>query len=76
MGNITNLIKDVASKGQIIQTFAAKVIEINKEKDSLHNKEDAYTVNIMRADGAIIKNVRLKASIQDKEEGIIVSQKR
>ncbi|UPZ17777.1 hypothetical protein [Flavobacterium humidisoli] len=71
MGNITNLIKDVASKNRIIETFAAKVIEINTEKTSLHDPEDAYTVNIMRADGAIIKNVRLKASIQDLEEGII-----
>lgn len=71
MGNITDLIKDVASKNQSIETFAAKVIEINKETQSLHNPEDVYTVNIMRADGAIIKNVRLKASIQDLEQGII-----
>ncbi|WP_427872502.1 hypothetical protein [Flavobacterium sp. MMS24-S5] len=71
MGNITNLIKDVASKNRIIETFAAKVIEINTEKTSLHDPEDAYTVNVMRADGAIIKNVRLKASIQDLEQGII-----
>ncbi|MBL0736761.1 hypothetical protein JI750_07695 [Flavobacterium sp. GN10] len=71
MGNITNLIKDVASKNRIIETFAAKVIEINTEKTSLHDPEDAYSVNVMRADGAIIKNVRLKASIQDLEQGII-----
>ncbi|KQO21650.1 hypothetical protein ASF10_12940 [Flavobacterium sp. Leaf82] len=76
MGNITDLIKDVASKNQIIETFAAKVIEINKETESLHNPEDAYTVNIMRADGAIIKNVRLKASILDVEQGIITIPKK
>ncbi|MBF7092874.1 hypothetical protein IUY40_15165 [Flavobacterium sp. ALJ2] len=76
MGNITDLIKDVASKNQIIETFAAKVIEINKEETSFHNPEDAYTVNIMRADGAIIKNVRLKASILDLEQGIITIPKK
>lgn len=76
MGNITDLIKDVASKNQIIETFAAKVIDINKETESLHNPEDAYTVNIMRADGAIIKNVRLKASILDVEQGIITIPKK
>ncbi|WP_229029186.1 hypothetical protein [Flavobacterium sp. SLB02] len=76
MGNITDLIKDVASKNQIIETFAAKVIEINNEIESFHNPEDAYTVNIMRADGAIIKNVRLKASILDVEQGIITIPKK
>jgi hypothetical protein len=76
MGNITDLIKDVASKNQIIETFAAKVIDINKETESLHNPEDAYTVNVMRADGAIIKNVRLKASILDVEQGIITIPKK
>ncbi|GAA3773633.1 hypothetical protein [Flavobacterium ginsengiterrae] len=76
MGNITDLIKNVASNNQNIETFAAKVIEINKEEESLHNPEDAYTVNIMRADGAIIKNVRLKASIQDIEQGIITIPKK
>jgi len=76
MGNITDLIKDVASKNQIIETFAAKVITINKETESLHNSEDAYTVNVMRADGAIIKNVRLKASILDVEQGIITIPKK
>jgi len=76
MGNITDLIKDIASKNQIIETFAAKVIEINNEIESLHNPEDAYTVNIMRADGAIIKNVRLKASILDVEQGIITIPKK
>ncbi|MFQ6600141.1 hypothetical protein [Flavobacterium sp. C3NV] len=76
MGNITDLIKDVASKNQIIETFAAKVIEINNEIESLHNPDDAYTVNIMRADGAIIKNVRLKASIHDVEQGIITIPKK
>ncbi|OHT44992.1 hypothetical protein [Flavobacterium tructae] len=76
MGNITDLIKDVAGKNQIIETFAAKVIEINNEIESFHNPEDAYTVNIMRADGAILKNVRLKASIQDLEQGIITIPKK
>lgn len=76
MGNITDLIKNVASNNKNIETFAAKVIEINKEEESLHNPEDAYTVNIMRADGAIIKNVRLKASIQDIEQGIITIPKK
>jgi hypothetical protein len=76
MGNITDLIKDVASKNQIIETFAAKVIEINTEAASLHDPQDAYTVNIMRADGAIIKNVRLKASILDLEQGIITIPKK
>ncbi len=76
MGNITDLIKNVASNNKNIETFAAKVIEINKEEESLHNPEDAYTVNIMRADGAIIKNVRLKASIQDVEQGIITIPKK
>ncbi|SHH20626.1 hypothetical protein [Flavobacterium aquidurense] len=76
MGNITDLIKDVANKNQIIETFAAKVIEINNETESAHNTKDAYTVNIMRADGAILKNVRLKASILDVEQGIITIPKK
>ncbi|MFB9079025.1 hypothetical protein ACFFLS_09995 [Flavobacterium procerum] len=71
METIKDLIKNVAANNQNIETFAAKVIKINKEVESLHNPEDVYTVNIMRADGAIIKNVRLKASIQDVEQGII-----
>lgn len=76
MGNITSLIKDIASKDLIIQTCAAKVIKVNHEEgDSLHSSNDAYTVNVMRADGAILKNVRLKASIQDKEEGVIAVPK-
>ncbi|PIF30726.1 hypothetical protein CLU81_1173 [Flavobacterium sp. 9] len=76
MGNITDLIKDVANKNQMIETFAAKVIEINNETESPHNTKDAYTVNIMRADGAILKNVRLKASILDVEQGIITIPKK
>lgn len=76
MGNISDLIKNVVSNNQTIQTFAAKVTEINRETaNPLHSADDAYTVNIMRADGAILKNVRLKGSIQDKEEGIIVIPK-
>ncbi|WP_194139006.1 hypothetical protein [Flavobacterium hungaricum] len=76
MENITDLIKNVAVNNKNIETFAAKVIEINKETDSPHNTEDAYTVNLMRSDGAIIKNVRLKASIQDVEQGIITIPKK
>lgn len=76
MGDITNLVKDVANKNQVIETFSAKVIEINNETDSPHNTDDAYTVNLMRADGAIIKNVRLKASIQDVEQGIVTIPKK
>ncbi|MFH6946464.1 hypothetical protein [Flavobacterium sp. FlaQc-50] len=76
MENITDLVKNVAAKNQRIETFAARVIEINKEEASLHNPEDAYTVNIMRGDGAILKNVRLKASIQDLEHGIITIPKK
>jgi len=75
MGNITSLIKDIASKDLVVQTCAAKVIKVNTEENSLHSPKDAYTVNVMRADGAILKNVRLKASIQDKEEGIIAVPK-
>lgn len=73
--NITGLIKSIASKDAVIQTCAAKVIKINTEENSLHSPADAYTVNVMRADGAILKNVRLKASIQDREEGIIAIPK-
>ncbi|WP_343697116.1 hypothetical protein [Flavobacterium sp.] len=76
MGNIKDLIKNVADNNKNIETFAAKVIEINKEEDSQHNTEDAYTIDVMRADGAIIKNVRLKASIQDVEQGIITIPKK
>jgi hypothetical protein len=76
MENIKELVKDVANKNQIIETFAAKVIEVNKEAKSSHNTEDAYTVNIMRADGAIIKNVRLKASVQDTVAGIVTIPKK
>ncbi|MFK7113467.1 hypothetical protein V3468_03325 [Flavobacterium oreochromis] len=76
MGNITNLIKEVARNNRIIETFAAKVIKINLEKKSLHSDLDAYTVDIMRSDGAIINNVRLKADIQNKEEGILLIPKK
>ncbi len=75
MENIKELVKDVANKTQVIETFAAKVIEVNKEKDVSHNPEETFTVNVMRADGAIIKNVRLKASIQDTELGIVTIPK-
>ncbi|MDI9309223.1 MAG: hypothetical protein QM535_03315 [Limnohabitans sp.] len=76
MGEITNLIKEIATKNKVIETFAAKVIKINTEEKTLHDADDAYTVDVMRADGAIIKNVRLKADIQTKEEGIIIIPKK
>ena len=77
MGTLKDLIKDVAFKNQLVQTYAAKVIQINFEEktDESQLLADAYTVNVMRSDGAIIKNVLLKASIQDKEEGIVVLPK-
>lgn len=72
MGEAANIIKRMATEGHKIQTCPAKVIAINKEgANTLHNAADAYTVDVVRPDGAIICNVRLKASIQDKEEGII-----
>lgn len=76
MGEITNLIKEIAVKNKIIETFAAKVIKINIEEKSLHDTDDTYTVDVMRADGAVIKNVRLKADIQTKEEGTIIIPKK
>ncbi len=72
MGEITQLIKSIAQQDQAVQTFPAKVIAINRESgESIHEPNDAYTVDVMKADGAILKNVRLKASVQDKDQGII-----
>lgn len=69
---ISQVIKKIANEGHKIQTCAAKVIRVNIEGDSsLHEAEEAYTVDVIRADGAKINNVRLKASIQDKEQGLI-----
>ena len=69
---ITNVIKKIATEGQKIQTCPAKVVRVNVEGDtSLHDNADAYTVDVIRSDGAKINNVRLKASIQEKEQGII-----
>lgn len=76
MGDISNFIQNIAKKEEVLQTYAAQVININREANSLHSDQDAYTVEVMRADGAIIKNVRLKASIQDKEQGILAIPKK
>jgi len=76
MGDISNFIQSIAKKEEVLQTYAAQVIHINREANSLHSDQDAYTVEVMRADGAIIKNVRLKASIQDKEEGVLLIPKK
>ncbi len=71
MEDVNSLIEEVATSGSI-QTYAAKVIAINRVEGSKHNNpEEAYTVNVIRSDGAEIKNVRLKASIQDKQQGVI-----
>ena len=78
MENISHLIQQVANDKGSIQTYAAKVIAINEEVDSKHipeedaaNYVEAYTVNVLRSDGAEIRNVRLKASLQDKEQGVV-----
>jgi len=70
--DIISIIKRIANEGSLIQTYPAKVIRVNVEGgNSLHQNTDAYTVDVMRSDGAEIKNVRLKASIQNKEEGFV-----
>jgi len=72
MAEIANIIKKIATEGHKIQTCPAKVIAINEEAEkSLHDPEDAYTVDVVRPDGAVICNVRLKASIQNKDQGFI-----
>lgn len=72
MEDVKTIIQEIVSSGGKIQTYAAKVININIEENSNHNNpEEAYSVNVVRSDGAQIDNVRLKASIQDKEQGVI-----
>lgn len=72
MAEIANIIKKIATEGQKITTYPAKVIRVNREEGAtLHDESDAYSVDIMRTDGAEIPHVRLKASVQDKEQGII-----
>ncbi|CAL2055446.1 hypothetical protein [Tenacibaculum sp. 190524A05c] len=72
MEDVKTIIQEIVSSGGKIQTYAAKVININIEENSNHdNPEEAYSVNVVRSDGAQIDNVRLKASIQDKEQGVI-----
>lgn len=72
MEGVKTIIQEIVSSGGKIQTYAAKVIKINIEENSSHeNPEEAYSVNVVRSDGAQIDNVRLKASIQDKEQGVI-----
>lgn len=71
MEDLKTIIQQIAKNGNEIQTYAAKVVAINKEEKSNHNPEEAYTINVVRSDGAEIRNVRLKASIQDKEQGIV-----
>ncbi|KZS42312.1 hypothetical protein AWE51_02405 [Aquimarina aggregata] len=72
MAEIANIIKKIATEGQKIHTYPAKVIRVNRDENALHPEdEDAYSVDVMRADGAEISHVRLKASLQDKEQGII-----
>ncbi len=72
MGEASNIIKRIATEGHKIQTCPAKVVAINEQgAKTLHDTTDAYTVDVVRPDGALICNVRLKASIQNKEEGFI-----
>ena len=71
MEGIDIIMEQIANKQGTIQTYAAKVIAINREAKSKHNSEEAFTVNVLRSDGAEINNVRLKASIQDKEQGVV-----
>lgn len=71
MIQIKDLIQDVAEKNTAIHTYAAKVIAMNAPQNAIHSLEDVFTVNVLRPDGAIIKNVRLKASIQEEEQGVI-----
>ncbi len=74
---VTEIIKKIADEGHKVQTCAAKVVRVNREEPSSLNDSDddidrdVYTVDVVRSDGAEINNVRLKSSIQDKEQGII-----
>lgn len=71
MIQLKDLIQNIAEKDTAIQTCAAKVVAINAPQNAIHSPEDAFTVNVIRPDGAMIKNVRLKASIQEEEQGMI-----
>ncbi|CAM1355959.1 hypothetical protein [Tenacibaculum halocynthiae] len=71
MEGANTIIEQIANGEGTIQTYAAKVIAVNREEKSTHNSEEAFTVNVLRSDGAEIKNVRLKASVQDKEQGVV-----
>lgn len=71
MTQVKDLIQNVAEKDMAIHTYAAKVVAINAPQNAIHNPEDVFTVNVLRQDGAMIKNVRLKASIQEEEQGVI-----
>lgn len=72
MGEIAQTIKQIANEDQVIQTWTARVKNVNFEEDRfVPDREDAYTINVIREDGAEIKNVRLKSSIQDKNKGVI-----
>lgn len=72
MSEVSGIIQEMAKAGTQIQTCPAKVIRINRENNnSLHDAIDTYTIDVMRPDGAEIKKVRLKASIQDKDEAFI-----
>ncbi len=66
-----DLIQDIAEKGATIQTCAARVVAVNAPQNAIHSPEDVFTVNVVRPDGAMIKNVRLKASIQEEEQGVV-----
>lgn len=71
MIQIKDLIQSIAEKDTSVQTCAAKVIAVNAPQNAIHSPDDVFTVNVMRADGAVIKNVRLKASLQEEEQGVI-----
>ncbi|WP_299212724.1 hypothetical protein [uncultured Dokdonia sp.] len=71
MIQLKDLIQNIAEKDITVQTYAAKVVAINTPQNSIHSPEDVFTVNVIRPDGAMIKNVRLKASIQEEEQGVI-----
>lgn len=71
MIQLKDLIQNIAEKDSFVQTYAAKVVAINTPQNSIHNSDDVFTVNVIRPDGAMIKNVRIKASIQEEEQGII-----
>ena len=71
MIQLKDLIQNIAEKDTAVQTYAAKVVAVNAPQNAIHSPEDVFTVNVVRPDGAMIKNVRLKASIQEEEQGAI-----